>query len=87
MKTTNTEWRGYNLEELRYARAVNMARREIQKSRLQYLTAQTTEQIKDQARPSALISRVAGAINYVDYAVMAFTIFKKILPLFRKHSR
>lgn len=89
IKSTDTSWRGYTLEELRYKRAETMARTEIEKYRLSLATERVKESTpllggSGGGGMLGLLSRSGSWISYLEYGLMAYRLFKRITPLFRK---
>lgn len=93
MKLTNStrnsnkkpdEWQGYTLEQIAYERAVALARIEIQKNRMD--TGTQRMRAGNFSLGSAMFSKILSALSYVDYAVIAIQLYRRIAPLFRKKS-
>lgn len=83
LTTNNGQWKGYTLEELRYRQAIVKARTEIEKYRLGVFV----EQVKEHNAlfgSKSVFSRVAGAFSYAEYAILAYRIARKVLPVLRK---
>lgn len=76
-------WKGYTLDELRYRRALVEARTEIEKYRLSAMAGQLKER-SGFFGSNSLFSRVAGAISYAEYAILAYRMARKVIPLFRR---
>lgn len=74
-------WDGYTLDELKYKRLVSEAKIEVSKSVL-------LERIKHATTANgamnSLMNKINGAFNYVDYAILAIRIGKKIYSYFKK---
>ena len=83
LQSTKSTWQGYSLEELRYARMVALARVEIEKSKL-LDTAENTRNNLPIVGSSSSFSSVFKSINKLEYFIIAFKLFRKITPLFRK---
>lgn len=79
---TEPKWRGYSIDELRYRRAFTMARLEIARERL---TATSRRIYGGYGMPatSGIIGKLFGSLNYVDYAVLAFRLGKRVYSLFK----
>lgn len=76
---TDRKWRGYTLDQLQDERIVNDAKIEIQKSILE----NRFEYFKQLGGGKGAFKKVFSAMNYMDYIVLAFTIIKKLSPIFR----
>ena len=83
LQSTKSTWQGYSLEELRYARMVALARVEIEKSKL-LDAAENTRNNLPIVGSSSSFSSVFKSINKLEYFIIAFKLFLKITPLFRK---
>lgn len=75
-----SEWKGYDIDQLRYRRAYLLARCEIEKMKL---TARATA-AKDgipTLKSSGIASRMLRGLNYMDYAFLAYKVVTKIMKL------
>lgn len=77
------EWQGYTLEEIRMRRIVCMTRIELEKAKLLSVTSQYTNP-KKRTASMPLLSKLTSALDYFDYASIAFTFGKRIFRLFRR---
>lgn len=78
-------WRGYNLDELRYRRALTEVAIEIERDRIsQSISNAVPNALKGRSSGTSMMSRVFGALNYVDYAVLGWKLIKMIKGLRRK---
>lgn len=84
-KTHNDpQWKGYTIDELRYRRAYIVARLEVEKERM----ATTSRRFYGNTglTPTAgIMGKVFGSLNYIDYAVLAFRLGKRVYSLFHRH--
>lgn len=80
-------WNGYSLDELRYQRAVTMARIEIEKEKLAVGIDDLRQGIPFVGGGRGLLSKIAGSLNYIDYAMLAFRAFRSASKLFRSLRR
>lgn len=78
-----TAWRGYSLDELRYARMVTLARIEIEKAKLYDCAAQTRADLPFIGSNSSMTA-VLRSISILEYFIIAFKLFRRLAPLFRK---
>ena len=76
-------WKGYTLAELREQRLVNQARILIERNRLEIAYANVRER---RSRDKSMFRRILGALNAVDYGVMAIGIVKRMTSIF-SHMR
>lgn len=75
------QWQGYSYDELRFRRVLTMTKIELQKG----LLAEKTQMKNKAAEVSTSISRkLFGALNYVDYALLAFKAAKRIMRIFKR---
>ena len=81
MTTREDNWEGYTLEQLRFRRMVAMAKAEIGRSQMEAMARQMTggSLIK-----SPMVSKLAGALSYVDYAMLAYRLGRTVFRAFRK---
>lgn len=77
----NKNWRGYSYDELKFRQIVVDTKVEIAKAEL---VGQFKQATTPKNAATALITKVAGAFNYVDYALLAFRLSKKIFAAFKK---
>ncbi len=80
--STTSSWKGYNLDELRYARMIALTRIEIERSKLYDAAESTRESLPIVG--SSSISSVFRSISKLEYAIIAFKLFRKLSPLFKK---
>lgn len=80
--TGSSDWKGYSLEELRYARVITLTRIEIEKSKLLDATAATRESLP--IIGSSSVGTLFKSISKIEYFIIAFKLFRKIAPLFKK---
>lgn len=83
---TLNEKRGYGIDELRYRRAYSLAKYEFAKMQM----VQTVDTVKDGILPSGkkgIMGKIIGSLNYLDYAVIAYRIFSKIMKIRRRAKR
>lgn len=84
------EWRGYTLDEIRYRRVLVGARMEIEKYKLSTYYRDFKERNPffggsgESGRSRGIFSRIMGAFTYTEYAIMAFKLFRRVIPLFRR---
>lgn len=77
----NREKREMDIDELRYQRALALARYEMAKYHLKESAGSVVENF---ARPRGIMGRLLSSLNYIDYAVLAFRIGSKLMKLRRK---
>lgn len=76
----NSTWRGYDFDQLIYQRALSQARIEAQKTRL-------TETARTVKKDNPLLSmrnarRLFNTFSFIDYAVLAVKLYRRIKPIF-----
>ncbi|MDE5567856.1 MAG: hypothetical protein K2J12_05380 [Muribaculaceae bacterium] len=76
-------WQGYTLEELQYARMIALTRIEIEKSKLMDVAESTRSNLPIIGTASSMGS-VFKSISKLEYIIIAFKLFRKIAPLFKK---
>lgn len=81
--TKKSEWQGYTLEELQYARMIALTRIEIEKSKLAD-AAETTRSTLPIIGSESPMGSVFKSISKLEYIIIAFKLFRKIAPLFKK---
>ncbi len=83
---SDPEWKGYDMEELRYRRAYVMARMEIEKERMSSSARSLYSSTAGQAS-SGIMGKLLGSLSYIDYGVLAFRLGKRVFSLFRSLRR
>ena len=77
------EWKGYTLEEIRYARAYTAARMELNRERL---TARARDMQKNGLKPGVskgMLSKMLGAFSYIDIALLTWRVGRKLFRVTR----
>ena len=81
------EWQGYSLNDLRYQRAVTLARLEIAKEKL----VMQGEDIRSGAMSGTgvrgLLGKVMSNLSYLDYILLAFRMGRTISRAFKGFRR
>lgn len=89
------EFKGYDLNELRYQRALLFIKKEFLKEKALNDTMAIKQRIPivngkspiSGMSPTSLVGRVVKGLNYADYLMLGFTAFnagKKLFSIFRK---
>ncbi len=73
-------WKGYTINELRYRRAYVVAKLELEKQQLLV----DLEEERGMMTPLALLGRLGSAMQYAQWAVLAFQTFKAFGSVFRR---
>ena len=81
------DWKGYNLEQLRYQRALNMARREIATQQINTLGKELSTGTILTANHQSLLTKIISSLNYLDYGVMAWNIFSRMRRITGKFNK
>lgn len=81
MKDKN--WNGYTLDEIRFQRVLAMTRLDIEKAKL--LNSFNGLSKRPGQASASLLGRLAGALNWLDYAMLASTIAIRLVKFFRRH--
>lgn len=81
------DWKGYNLEQLRYRRALNMARREIATQQINTLGKELSNGTILTANHQSLLTKIISSLNYLDYGVMAWNIFSRMRRITGKFNK
>lgn len=76
-------WKGYNLDELRYERAYMQARMVIERERMASQTRNLYSGFTSM-KGSSIAGKLLGSLNYLDYILLAFRIGRKALTLIRR---
>lgn len=85
MDNPTIPWKGYTLDEIRMRRIISSTRIELEKAKMAAVTQQYT--MKDKKFfSSPLVSKLTGALDYLDYATLAYTIVKRVFKLFKKRK-
>ena len=81
------EWKGYTLEEIRYARAYTAARMELNRERL---AARAVDVQKNGLNPNVskgVLGKMLGAFSYIDIALLAWRVGRKLFRVTRAIKR
>ena len=76
------DWQGFTIDQLRYRRAYIGARRELEKERLYHRVNNAGDNARNMV--SGTVSRVATAIPFVRYGMMAFSVGSSIFKVLGK---
>lgn len=80
---TDRKWRGYSFDELQDQRILNDARIAIQKSVLE----DRFKALKPGGMAKEASKGIFAALGYMDYVMLAISVFRKIRPLLRLFRR
>lgn len=83
-KEDTIEWPGLTLEQIQMRRALVQARMEIQKFKLNAEIERHKQKGPFIGGSSSLLSRVAGAFTWAEYAFFAIRLFRIAAPIFRR---
>ena len=94
--------KGMTIREIRYQRALVSLQKEFCREKMAYGVIKLKNSSpfsknykpsgggsKSFARASGILSKIAGGMNYLDYAVIGFSIFsnvRKVAKIFKKHK-
>lgn len=76
--------KGYTIDELRYQRALAMARSEIARMHMVDAYESTRSAISNPSSSGGIIGRIMSSLDYIDYAVTGYRIWKKIAGIVRR---
>ena len=74
----NSQWRGYTLDEIRFQRMLTLMRIEISR---QDMIKQVEPYTSGNRIAGTLVGRIAGALNFMDYAMLAITVGASLLDI------
>ena len=77
----NSQWRGYTLDEIRFQRMLTIMRIEI---RRQDMIKQVEPYTSGNRIAGTLFGRIAGALNFMDYAMLAITVGRRLYSIFHR---
>ncbi len=86
MENQTTPWKGYTLDEIRMHRIISSTRIELEKAKMAAATQQYTSK-ENRFVSSPIVSKLTNALDYLDYASLAYTIGKRVFKLFRKRKK
>lgn len=82
---SNNEWGGYTMDELAYRKVLTMARIEMTKERM---TGDFDRVKKGNVLLSgSWFSRLMKVVDFTDVAVIGFTLWRKISPIFSRKKK
>lgn len=70
------QWKGYDIDELRYQQAYTQARLEIEKERMS-ARARGIYDSTALTKSGGIVGKILGSLNYFDYAIIAYRLYKK----------
>lgn len=76
------KWRGYSLDELRYQRAVALARIEMEKEKMALEAAGLRQHVPGM-NTRGLMGKIMGSLSYVDYIVLAFRLGRSLSKMIK----
>ncbi len=77
------EWKGYTLDEIRYARAYTAARMELNRERLAARSQNIRKNGIKPGMPKGMLGKMLGAFSYIDIALIAWRVGKKLFTVTR----
>lgn len=75
------QWSGYSYDELRLQLLLTRTRIELNRS---MVMEHGTRLMEKKSRPVTMLGRMLGALDYLDYGVLAFKLGRTIFKLFRR---
>lgn len=81
------QWKGYTLDEIRYARAYTAARMELNRERLMARIENVSKTGFTPASTSNLVGKVLSAFSYLDIAMLAWRIGSRAFKFTRALKR
>lgn len=78
-----SDWKGYDIDQIRYRRAYLLARCEIERMKLTARSESLKQGIPN-FKTSGVASRMLKGLNYMDYAYLAYKAVSKIAKLSSK---
>lgn len=86
MENNTATWKGYTLDEIRMKRIVSATRIELEKAKIAAATQQFTGN-GTRFVSSPIVNKLTSALDYLDYASLAFTIGKRVFKLFKGRKK
>lgn len=86
MKEEKKHWSGYDFDELKFRRILTATKIELEKN----VINERLENIRVGrmfANRGGWLTKAAGALNYVDYAAIAYGFGKRLFSIFHKRKR
>lgn len=75
--------RGMDIDEIRYQRALSLARYEMAK----YHLVESVNSVTDKfTKPPGIVGKLIGSLNYMDYAMLAFKFGSKLIKWRKKRG-
>lgn len=87
IREESKEWKGLTLEDIRYRRAINHVRMEIEKERLMAEASQLMGGASRGLFNSPMARKMFSGFSYIDYGVLAFQVFKQVKRIYRLFRR
>ena len=79
-------WKGLSLDEIRYQRALTEIRIEISKEKLKTSAQGLTPNSIKGFKSKSILSKMLGALSWIDYGVMAITIGSKLRKILNRNK-
>lgn len=84
--TIHKDWKGYTLDEIRVKRIMCLTRIELEKSKFMTATQSYTN-VGNRISSVPIVGKIYSALDYLDYASLAFNIVKKVMRIFRRRKK
>lgn len=81
VEAVEKEWGGYTYEELKFQLLLMRTRIELNKT---MMMEHSQQMVQKKARSASMLSRMLGALDYVDYGIMAYKMVRRLYKLFRR---
>lgn len=81
------DWKGYTLDEIRYARAYTAARMELNRGRLVARFEGLGNTSFRATSPAGLVGKVLGAFSYLDMALIVWKVGRSMFRFTRAIKR
>lgn len=75
------EWEGYSYNQLKFQIALTRTRLELKKS---MMVAQGQQMMGQKVKSSSIVSRMLGALDYLDYAILAYKAASAVTSLIHR---
>lgn len=81
------EWKGYDIDELRYVRAYTAARLELNRERVTTRLENIRKNGLKPGVPKNVFGKVLGAFSYIDIALLAWRAGRRVFSVTRAFRR
>lgn len=77
-------WEGYTLQDLRNQRTIVNTHIMVERCRLADEVEELRTKMMTSARPGSMMGRMFSALSYLDWMVLAISLWRRLSPIFKR---